>query len=73
MRLRRTRALQEDGDLSFYYKVGVERGCGVRGTRLVRPKLWMEVPKEALEIKRWVSGDGRWLNVEVRWVGACDD
>jgi hypothetical protein len=68
LRLRRTRALLETVEPRLYIKCGILAPCGALGTRLVPPKLWTEVPQEALRITRTVSRDGRFLNVEVRWV-----
>lgn len=73
IRLRRTKSLMEDQPLCLYYKVGVQAGCGVMGTRLVPPKLWCPLEPDALHTERWVSSDGRFWNVELHWVSTRPD
>ena len=68
VRLRRTRSFLEEVEPCFHYKLGVEAACGALGTRLVPPKLWSPVPPEHLQLTKFVSSDGRFLNVRVRWV-----
>jgi hypothetical protein len=66
--LRRTRVLLEEQEPRFYYKVGrlAARGA-VEGLRLVRQRLWSEVPTETLQLERYVSRDQRFLYLRARW------
>lgn len=68
LRLRRTRTLLPHLPVQVYIKCGTLARCGARGTRLVRPTRWSPVPPEALHITTTVSRDGRFLNVDIRWV-----
>lgn len=69
VRLRRTRHILEELPFLFYIKVGVLAPTGaVGGLRLVPPRFWSPVPPEQISVTRTVSSDGRFLNVEVRWV-----
>ncbi|MGB3524686.1 MAG: hypothetical protein WBB32_01840 [Flavobacteriales bacterium] len=70
VRLRRIRSLLEHAPFCLHYKVGVLAPCGYLGSRLVRPKIWLPLPAECLQMYRTLSRNERFWNVELRWVKA---